>query len=460
MIIQTFYAGLNFSSRNLVDSTSGGTFMGITLGAATNLLDNMMVNYSEWHTERAPQGKKVNYVEETSSLSDKIDTIMAMLVNGKAPIDPNNVPLASLVAQEKQVDVNFIRNNNFNNNAYRNNFGSNNNCRPYPPNNGNTYGNSYNNSRSAPSELEVMLKYFISKQTTFNKTVEEKLLNVEKNISSLSEAHSSLINKMAAKPETLESTLAATHAIQVKIDENVRLLAKLHAKWEREAEIARNNSVFTITTTNMDASKPQEVPIPPTTMPKPNKSTTCDAKFDFDIDGCNISEVIMFLQKLARSPNASDMHVAFTKHITDALIKIKEEKLKHNASIPRKVEYSCKPIINMQVNDFDLKASCDLGSSVSIMPRKIYEMLDLPPLEDCYLDVPLNDNAKKKLMGSINDVHIMVNNAYVPVDFYVLDVEYNASCPITLGRPFLRTIGVIIDMKEGTIKKNSIQERY
>ena len=291
-----------------------------------------------------------------------------------------------------------------------------------------------------------MLKDFISKQTTFNKTIEEKLLTIEKNISSLSEAQSSLINKMAAKPETMESTFAATHAIQVTIDENVRLLAQLHAKWEREAKIDRNNSVCTITT------KPQVVPIPPPTMPKPIEPTTSDAKFDFDIDGCNISEVIMFLQKLARSPDASDMHVAFTKHITDALVKIKEEKLKHKASIPRKVEDSWEPIINMQVNDFDLKASCDLGSSVSIMPRKIYEMLDLPPLEDCYLDVPLNDNAKKKLMGSINDVLIMVNNAYVPVDFYVLDVEYNASCPITLGRPFLRTVGAIIDMKEGTIK--------
>src|SRR3954471_16343376 len=244
---------------------------------------------------------------------------------------------------------------------------------------------------------------------------------------------------MAAKPETMENTFAATHAIQVIIDENVRLLAQLHAKWEREAEIARSNSVCTITTTNMDTTKPQEVPIPPTTKPKPNESTTSDAKFDFDLDGCNISEVIMFLQNLARSPDASDMHVAFTKHITDALVKIKEEKLKHKASIPSKVEDSWEPIINMQVNDFDLKYSCDLGSSVSIMPRKIYEMLDLPPLEDCYLDVPLNDNAKKKLMGSINDVLVMVNNAYVPVDFYVFDVEYNASCPITLGRPFLRT---------------------
>src|SRR3954469_11337538 len=126
MIIQTFYAGLKFSSRNLLDSAAGGTFMSITLREATKLLDNMMINYSEWHTERAPQGKKVNSVEETSLLSDKIDTIMSMLVNGKAQVDPNNVPLASLVAQEENVDVNFIKSNNFISNAYRNNFGSNN----------------------------------------------------------------------------------------------------------------------------------------------------------------------------------------------------------------------------------------------------------------------------------------------------------------------------------------------
>ena len=34
---------------------------------------------------------------------------------------------------------------------------------------------------------------------------------------------------------------------------------------------------------------------------------------------------------------------------------------------------------------------------------------------------------------------------------YVWDVS-EPSCPIILGRPFLRTVGAIIDMKEGTIK--------
>jgi hypothetical protein len=106
----------------------------------------------------------------------------------------------------------------------------------------------------------------------------------------------------------------------------------------------------------------------------------------------------------------------------------------------------------MNVNDFDFHALCDLGASISIMPIKIYDMLGLPPRKNCYFDVPLADVSKKKPLGKINDVLIMINNNLVPVDFLVLDVECNASCPIILGRPFLRTIGAIIDMKEGTIK--------
>ena len=33
-----------------------------------------------------------------------------------------------------------------------------------------------------------------------------------------------------------------------------------------------------------------------------------------------------------------------------------------------------------------------------------------------------------------------------------MDIECNPSCPIVLGRPFLRTVGAVIDMKEGNIK--------
>ena len=48
---------------------------------------------------------------------------------------------------------------------------------------------------------------------------------------------------------------------------------------------------------------------------------------DFDFDSCNISEVIKFLQKLAKDPSASAMNVALTQHITNALMQVREEKL-------------------------------------------------------------------------------------------------------------------------------------
>ena len=69
--------------------------MNLTLGSTSQLLDDLMTNYSQWHTERAPTGKKVNSVEEVSSiLSDKIDMLTSML-SKQVPIDPNNVPLNS-----------------------------------------------------------------------------------------------------------------------------------------------------------------------------------------------------------------------------------------------------------------------------------------------------------------------------------------------------------------------------
>jgi hypothetical protein len=215
----------------------------------------------------APQGKKVNSVEETSSLNDKIDTIMSMLVNGKTHIDPNNVPLASLVAQQEHVDVNFIRNNNFNNDVYRNNFGSNN-YRPYPSNNGNGYGNfygnSYNNNRSAPSDLEFMLKDFISKQTAFNKSVEEKFGKID--------VLASKVDSLALDVELLKLKVMhhdvkeskTLNAIQVRIDNNFRMLAELHARWEREDEIARKNNITKVciitTTRNAEVSNASKAP--------------------------------------------------------------------------------------------------------------------------------------------------------------------------------------------------------
>jgi hypothetical protein len=47
-------------------------------------------------------------------------------------------------------------------------------------------------------------------------------------------------------------------------------------------------------------------------------------------------------------------------------MKIREEKLKQKASIPKKLEDGWEPVIDMHVNGFDCHALCDLGANISI----------------------------------------------------------------------------------------------
>jgi hypothetical protein len=220
------------------------------------------------------------------------------------------------------------------------------------------------------------------------------------------------------------------------------MLAELHARWEREDEMARNMKVCTITTSSdvvPNASNHltligvEKTPTPCTKKPKTAKtfsqksadifrSVGDDSSIsfnDFHVDGCNISEVILFLQKLALSPNASSLNIAFTNHIINALMKIRDEKLKQKASIPKKLEDGWEPIIDMHVNGIDCHTLCDLGASISIMHRKIYDMLGLRPLEKYYYDVPIADVAKKKPLGRINDILIMVKKTLFPLIFFL-----------------------------------------
>src|SRR4051794_4577973 len=150
------------------------------------------------------------------------------LLTKQAPIDPQDVPLNSLVAQE-QVDVNFISRNNFNNNAYRSNF-ANNNPRPFPSNN---YGNNntYDSTKNSTSELESMLKDFITTQKAFNKRVEEKLdklYSLSLKVDNV--AHDVEMLRIRTSP-VVERKTALMNVIQVQINENIRLLAKLKDRW-------------------------------------------------------------------------------------------------------------------------------------------------------------------------------------------------------------------------------------
>ena len=73
-----------------------------------------------------------------------MDELMKFFASKGAPLDPNDMPLSSLIeCSNESLDVNFVGRYNFGNtNAYRGNFIA----RPFPSNPSNNFGNSYNNA--------------------------------------------------------------------------------------------------------------------------------------------------------------------------------------------------------------------------------------------------------------------------------------------------------------------------
>src|SRR3954465_1567853 len=156
------------------------------------------------------------------------------------------------------------------------------------------------------------------------------------------------------------------NAIQMQINENIRMLAKLKERWDREKEeeeriksLPTHHTVATIqvvedlktVSTHHTPSQPGPINGDATTSSIDEETSMNIEAFkqvslddittslidssDLDFDNYTLLEVIGFLHKMSRDPHTSTLNLAFTEHITNALIKVREEKLRLEVSIPR-----------------------------------------------------------------------------------------------------------------------------
>jgi hypothetical protein len=117
------------------------------------------------------------------------------------------------------------------------------------------------------------------------------------------------------------------------------------------------------------------------------------------------------------------------------------------------------PTIPCSVGSFKFeKALCDLGASVSVIPRDVFKKLRLP-LEPTGMCLELGDNSIRYPLGITEDVPVKVRHHFIPVDFVVLEMGEREKPPLILGRPFLKTVGATIDVGKGEIMFNINGER-
>ena len=98
------------------------------------------------------------------------------------------------------------------------------------------------------------------------------------------------------------------------------------------------------------------------------------------------------------------------------------------------------------------RALCDLGASINLLPLSIFRRLGLGKARPTNMTLQLVDRSLKQLRGVIEDVLVKVDKFIFPADFIVLDMEKDMEIPIILGRPFLATGRVMIDVQRGELE--------
>ena len=110
---------------------------------------------------------------------------------------------------------------------------------------------------------------------------------------------------------------------------------------------------------------------------------------EFNYDIFSLVDCISLLQSMINSPHAYEQNKAFTKHIVDAMMKALEEKLELEVSIPRKLHDEWEPTIKVKIKNYECFALCDLGASVSTIPKSLCDVLGLTNIEECSLNLHL-----------------------------------------------------------------------
>ncbi len=226
--------------------------------------------------------------------------------------------------------------------------------------------------------------------------------------------------------------------------------------FEREKDLESEHSKEN---TETRPSSPPRVYKPPLPFPQRYAKAKFDAKFGKFFNMLKQLNVnVPFLDALSQMP----LYAKFLKEILSKKRKIDEieevalteecssvvlNKLTPKLKDPGSFSIPCG-LGSLTVD----RALCDVGSSVSLMPYSLYERLNLGELRPTTMSLQMADRSIKYPKGILEDFPLKVGDCYVPIDFVILDMPEDSRTQIILGRPFLATVGCVIDVQCGKMK--------
>ena len=166
---------------------------------------------------------------------------------------------------------------------------------------------------------------------------------------------------------------------------------------------------------------------------------------------------IPFSEALTQMPQ----YAKFIKDILSKIRKVTEEGIVRltttycaviQKTLPEKRQDPGNFTIPCKIGDVDVgKALYDSGASINLMPLFVAQRLSLGEPTPTTITLQMADRTLVHPEGILEDVLIKVGKFVFPVDFVVINMEEDKQVPLLLGRPFLATGAVLVDVKKGEL---------
>ncbi|KAK9003657.1 hypothetical protein V6N11_084292 [Hibiscus sabdariffa] len=98
-------------------------------------------------------------------------------------------------------------------------------------------------------------------------------------------------------------------------------------------------------------------------------------------------------------------------------------------------------------DNYSCKALCDLGESINLMPKTVFQKLGIEEAKPTSMMLQLASHSFVQPEGKNENILVRVDKFIFPTNFLILDCEADEHAPIILGRPFLATGRVLLDFK-------------
>jgi hypothetical protein len=489
-LVQKFYQGLTMVSRTIIDALVGGSIIELTPTEAFTLFKKVTDN-DTWASSRRlllvqPMGnvKGVLQVEKEDIIEGKIDLLMRRLekmeIGNKEAQDLKATEARSTCEEcgeyghvhkncpEEAKVLDYLRKGDLPNLRYG---------QGRPQFNASSYI-----LNSVP--LRIQLKDFMDEQAKINKdtvtkfkAIDKVLENIDSKVTEVGSSNHQVLNmmkmlemqvgqlvgrlsanegKLSGQPKYPEMAKAIQTHSGKESEDPERSAGARKPKPSAEMEEFAKEEVTEIVTEEPEFEMPGEDMKIPQLKPCYFRGKLDNHFEKFVKVVCRISINMSLLDALQVPTYSRYFKDILANKYEIATLGVDHVKMSEQCSatiangLEKQKDLGC-PTIPCSVGSFKFeKALCDLGASVSVMPRYVFEKLRLR-LEPTGMCLELGDNSICYPLGIAEYVPMKVGHHFILVDFVVLKMGERENPPLILGRPFLKTGGATIDVGKGEI---------